>query len=376
MLITIIFTILFVAVNTIQIPFINNVTFISISNSSSIMITNQTCDQCLCLSNSSYMALNCFPNNTCQFFYTFPRTYTLQSTSQARLYFLQQIFPNTSQCCISNTSYLLNKLNTTTPIITQVFSPRCLVLDNNGYIVTISQQNWTIVRLYATNLTVVEYPSPPTFYMTPMTITYRSEAYYVGFDAYILVLDSNNFTELNNITTLSLSGTRGMIFLNDGQTFVVASTYNQYILFFNRSNTVSQSYTFVGQQYVNYSYPHGLWYISDTFFYVTSWGDNTIYSYSATNVNTIWTQNLFLDPKSVATTSDGNHLTIDECNRYWYSLGSNGMTIFNNQGLLVANFTEIIPSPFDALITDEYVIYLSDTSSNIIKRIDPEIQYS
>jgi hypothetical protein len=212
--------------------------------------------------------------------------------------------------------------------------------------------------------------------MTPMTITYRSEAYYVGFDAYILVLDSNNFTELNNITTLSLSGTRGMIFLNDGQTFVVASTYNQYILFFNRSNTVSQSYTFVGQQYVNYSYPHGLWYISDTFFYVTSWGDNTIYSYSATNVNTIWTQNLFLDPKSVATTSDGNHLTIDECNRYWYSLGSNGMTIFNNQGLLVANFTEIIPSPFDALITDEYVIYLSDTSSNIIKRIDPEIQYS
>ena len=340
------------------------------------MITNRTCNQCLCLSNSSYMALNCFPNNTCQFFFTFSRTYTIQSTSQARLYFLQQIFPNASQCCISNTSYLLNKLNTTASIITQVFSPRCLVLDNNGYIVTVSQQNWTIVRLYATNLTVVKYPTPPTFPINPNTITYRSEAYYVGFDPYILVLSSSNFTVLHNITAPYLQGTRGMIFLNDGQTLVAASTNNQYILFFNQSNTVSQSYTFVGQQYVNYSYPHGLWYISDTFFYVTSWGDNTIYSYSATNVSTVWTQNFFLNAKPAAPASDGNHLTIDECNRYWYSLGSNGMKIFNNQGLLVVNFTAIISFPFDALITDKYVIYLSDTSSNIIKRIDPEIQCS
>ena len=74
-------------------------------------MTNKTCNECVCMSNSSYIALNCFPNDTCEFFHTSSRTYQIQSSSQVDLYFLQQIFPNASQCCMSNASHLLNQIN-------------------------------------------------------------------------------------------------------------------------------------------------------------------------------------------------------------------------------------------------------------------------
>jgi hypothetical protein len=364
---------LFVVVNTIQIPFIDNVIFAAISNSSSTLITNRTCNQCLCMSYSSYMALNCFANNTCQLFSTFPRAYKLQSVSLARLYFVQQIFPNASQCCVSNTSYLLDKLNSTAAIYATVLQPRCIVFDNNGYLVTLSQANNTIVRLYPTNLTIVRQPSSPKFDTTPMTITYYNEAYYVGFDSFILVIDSSVFTILYNITAPYLDGTRGMIFLNSGQTMLVASTSNNSIIFLNQTTSTSKNYNFINKQSVNYSYPHGFWYMNDTYVYLTSWSDSTIYSYAATNISTVWTQNLFLDAKPIATADNGNHLTFDECNRCWYSLGTSGIRIFNNQGAFVANFTQMVSAPFDTLITDNYVIYISDTGTNKIMRINPNI---
>ncbi|CAF1005513.1 unnamed protein product [Adineta steineri] len=377
MLCHIIFSLLFfcIPVFATKIPFINNTVFIPTSNTDITIITNQTCSQCLCfILNSSYIALNCLPNDTCQFFNTFSRTYTIQTISQARLYFFQEIFPNASQCCISNTDYLINKLNTTTPIHANIPGPRCLVFDNNGYLVTVSWSINQIIRLYPTNLTIVSYPLSPRFNDSPQLITYHNEAYYVAFPYYIVAVDTNTLTILSNITAPNLSGTRGMMFLNNGQTLIVASTFNSYLLFFNQSATDSTSYSFVNQQKVNYIDPHGFWYVSDTYFYVTSWQDNTIYAYSATNNSVIWTEQLFVDAHSVAPSSDGNHLTVDECDRYWFMLGGNGIRIFNNQASLIANLTRISASPFYSIITDKYVIYVSDTSSNLIIRIDPNIQ--
>ncbi|CAF1034266.1 unnamed protein product [Adineta steineri] len=377
MLCHIIFSLLFfcIPVFATKIPFINNTVFIPTSNTDITIITNQTCSQCLCfILNSSYIALNCLPNDTCQLFNTFSRTYTIQAISQARLYFLQEIFPNASQCCIYNTDYLINKLNSTTPVYANIPGPRCLVFDNNGYLVTVSWTINQIIRLYPTNLTIVSHPLSPRFNDSPQLITYHNEAYYTAFPYYIMVIDTSNLTIINNITAPILSGTRGMMFLNNGQTLIVVSTDNSYLLFFNQSTAGSKSYSFVNQQKVNYIYPHGLWYVSDTYFYVTSWQDNTIYAYSATNNSVIWTEQLFLDAHSVAPSSDGNHLTVDECDRYWFMLGGNGIRIFNNQASLIANLTRISASPFYSIITDKYVIYVSDTSSNFIIRIDPNIQ--
>ncbi len=365
-----------VAVTTIQIPFIDNAIFIAMSNSSSTTIINQTCNQCLCQSNSSYIALNCFPNDTCQFFTTYPRTYRIQSISQARLYFLQQILPNESQCCMPNTSYLLNQLNTITPIFANVLAPRCIVLDNYGYIVTVSQVNYTIVRLYSTNLTVVNQPVSPIFTSVPMTIAYYDETYYVGFQFFILAIDSSNLGILSNITTPYLQGTRGMIFLDNGQTMVVASTNVNLILFFNRSDTVSKNYSYFYQQSVNYPDPHGFWYVNDTYFYLTSWENNLIYSYSAINNNLTWNENLFINASSVTSQADGDHLVVDECDRFWFLLGANGIRISDNPGVLLGNFTMINSIIFDAIISDDYVIYLSDTELNRVSRIDLNIQCS
>ncbi len=378
MLINIVFNLLLflVAVTTIQIPFIGNAIFIAMSNSSSTTIINQTCNQCLCQSNSSYIALNCFPNDTCQFFTTYPRTYTIQSASQARLYFLQQILPNASQCCMSNTSYLLKQLNTVTPIFTNVLEPRCIVLDNYGYIVTVSQVNYTIVRLYSTNLTVVKQPVSPKFTSQPTTIAYYDETYYVGFDFFILAIDSRNLSILSNITAPYLSGARGMIFLDNGQTMVVASAYNRWILFFNRSDSVSKNYSCFYQQNVTYAYPHVFWYVNDTYFYLTSWQNNSIYSYSAINNSRTWKENLFINASSIASTPSGNHLVVDECDRYWFALGVYGIRIFDKQGVLLGNFTMINSTIFDVIISDDYVVYLSDTELNRVSRMDLKIQCS
>ena len=204
---------LLTVISAIRIPLLQNATLIPISNASSAIIDNQTCDQCLCRMNSSYLALNCFPNNTCQFFSTYPRTYTIQSISQARLYFLQQILPDPSQCCIPNTSYLINKINAANWTSISVSGPRCIVLDNHGYLVTMSTTNKTILRLSPTNLTIVNQSAPLAYSGNMRTIAYYSGAYYVGFDNLIVVMNSNDFTILQNITASVIQGARDMMFL-------------------------------------------------------------------------------------------------------------------------------------------------------------------
>jgi len=275
-----------------------------------------------------------------------------------------------------NTSYLLNQLNTVTPIFANVLKPRCIVLDNYGYIVTVSSVNYTIVRLYSTNLTVVNQPVSPKFTSQPIAIAYYDETYYVGFDSFILAIDSSNFSILSNITTPSLQGTRSMIFLDNGQTMVVTATSVHLILFFNRSDNVSKTYSYFYQQSANYPYPHGLWYVNDTYFYVTSWQNNVIYSYSAINNSLTWKESLFINASSVASGHNGDHLVVDECDRFWFLLGVNGIRIFDNQGVLLGNFTMINSNMFDAIISDDYVIYLSDTELNRVSRIDLNIQCS
>ena len=85
-------------------------------------------------------------------------------------------------------------------------------------------------------------------------------------------------------------------------------------------------------------------------------------------------EKLILDARSVAPIQDGVHLKIDECGRYWFILGDNGIRIFDDQGLLLANISNPTSSIFDAIIMHDYIIYLSDTKSNQIIRIDPNIQ--
>ena len=253
--------------------------------------------------------------------------------------------------------------------------PLCLLLDDHGYLVTVSQGNKSIVRYDPNNLTTIDQPSSPVFFDTPITLAHHDGAYYVGFDnSYILVVDSNNLTQIHNISTPFLDGARDMIFLNNGQQMLVASTKNDRLVFFNRSSPTSHNYDYIGHQNVSCKGPHGLFYVSDALFYLTSFITNTVYAYSSTTNNAVWSGTLVLNASSSASSSDGAHITIDDCDRYWFSLGTYGVQVFDKQGSPLGSLYPRGTDVFDTLMLDNYVIYQSDLASNRIIRLDPHIQ--
>ena len=356
----------------VRIPFIRDAIFVPLSQSNSTTLTNHTCLQCLCKNLSSQLLLNCFPNDTCQLFSNFPRTYKIQQMSNATVYFPQAIFPNASQCCMPNLTLVLNKLRNATPIYARVPGPRCITIDNHGYLVTLSAGNISLVRFNATDMSLID--NTRGLFTGPSTIQYYNRNYYLGLGSRMLVIDSTSLAIQNNITSLNINGTRDMMFLKDGSTLVLASTVNNRLLFFNRSNNFSTNYDFAYMQPVSYLNPHGFFYVNDSFFYTTSWASNTIWSYSAVENTTQWTEHLYMNVTQTLNASSGNHIALDECGRWWFSLSNFGLQIFDEQGIFLGEMTLTNASIFDAIVTENYVLYLSDTRSNRLIRIDPEIE--
>jgi hypothetical protein len=273
-----------------------------------------------------------------------------------------------------NLTYLLNKLQNATRTYANISNPRCLAIDNYGYLVTLSLGSSSLVRFNPTNMTLIN--EIFSLFDSPYTLKYYNGNYYVGVGNEIVVVDSNNLTRQNNITTQHLNGTRDMMFLNNGDILVAASVNNGYLIFFNRSSNTSTNYNFAYEQFVNYTYPHGLYYVNDTYFYTTSYTNNTVYSYSAVPNSTRWEENLFINAQEPGASSDGNHITTDKCGRFWFSSSNDSLLIFNSQGSYLDRFTITGSQIFDTLITNNYVMYLSDLNTNRVIRIDPDIQCS
>jgi hypothetical protein len=365
---------LIISVSPIQVAFIQNVTVVPVSDFNNMINTNGTCFECLCLLlSSSYAALNCFSNNTCRFFTTFPYRYQLQQTPNVSLYFPNASVPDSSQCCMSDINLLLNKLRNSTTIYINVSSPRSLLLDNQGYLTTVSNQaaslyHFNVSNLDQANLTYTVCP-------IPVSNALQGGLYYVGSDNnYITIVNSTSGALLNNITSPFLQGPRGIIFLDDGNTMVVTSVFNGYLLFFNRTNTAPINYTFTYYQSVSYSYPHGLWRVNDTLFYATSYSQKRLYSYSSVN-SSYWNETLIVDAgATVISTGGASHVVVDECNRRWLSLGSAGVLIYDQDGVLLGTYTlPLMSNSFDVLFLDNYVMYISDYDSNRITRTDPNV---
>ena len=114
------------------------------------------------------------------------------------------------------------------------------------------------------------------------------------------------------------------------------------------------------------------WYVNDSFFYATSWDVNSVYSYATTNGVT-WNETLFADVNSVVSGAGVTRVTVDECGRKWVLRDSNTMIIYDDNGTHIRNF--VLPSTgiFDVLFMDNYVTYLSDSSTGNIIRLDPNI---
>ena len=370
---TVIFIVCTTVASSVKTPFIPNVILVSLSNSTSIRVTNRTCDQCLCDSQASHAILNCFANATCQFFVNAPRSYTVNTTPNAFLYFPRSVIPKASECWMPNITSLLSQLNNATPTYAPVATPLCLLLDDHGYLVTASQLDRTILRFDPNNLTKIDLPASPTFSQGPSSLAHHKGAYYVGFEYSISVVDSSNMSEIHTITTPFLQGTRDMIFFNDGQLMIAVSTGNQSILFFNRSDPMSHNYNFIGHQYVSCVLPHGLLHFDDSLFYLSSWHDNTVYSYSKTGNITQWKESLLFNAWSYVGASNGLHVSVDSSDRYWFSMGIFGVKIFTSNGTLLDSLYPSGFKIFDTLIADNFVLYLSDQLGNQIIRIDPHL---
>ena len=352
---------------------IGNASLVALSHTPVTTLLNATCDQCLCSAlQSNAIAFNCFlGNKTCNFFDNFPRTYRLKSIQVARLYFPRGALPNASESCMSDTSKLLGQLSNATVTSLNITGPRCLVIDNHGYLVTVEDRGYQIHRLDPLTLTRIDSTN---FAGSPMmNIAYFRGAYYIARDGGdILIVNSNNLTVINIVTSWHINVPRDIIFVQDGQTLVLASAGNNRLLFFNCTDNVTRNYAYAYAVLLANSAPHGLWYVNDVFFYATSWAENKIYSYSY-NGSTSWTEQVFANAWPISSSSGGSHVTVDQSGRSWYSLYQYGVAIFDEQGVFLSSFQLIPYGLFDVMFDENYVMYLSDVVGGKIVRLDPHI---
>ena len=358
----------------IQIPRIDHVSLVAVSSTKVITILNSTCDECLCaaLVNHS-VAVNCFLNNdTCQLFDRVPNRYRIEPGEQAELYFPSGSIPNASQCCMPDLDALLAELYNAYQITVSQSSTRFLALDNHGYLISMNDWGHGITRSIPRNLTVVDQTAVSAYSMR--SLAFYDDAYYLGSDTNtIQIVDSNTLATVNLITHPNISGVRDIMFLRDGQTMVVTSTYNQQLFFFNRSSSSPINYTFSYQVTTSYPSPHGLWSVNDSFFYTTSWDSSSVYSH-ATADGVAWTETLFADTRVETNSSGASNVMIDECERRWITIPDSGMIIYDSGGSFLGRFTPTWSGIFDAILMPDYVMYLSDWTSQQIIRLDPQIQ--
>jgi hypothetical protein len=360
-------------VRTIRIPWIDNVSLIDIHESNIETQTNLSSQECLCSAmKMNSMAINYYTRNrTCDLFAQFPINYRLDPTRNARLYFPQGKFPNASYCCMPDWNQRYVKLITATKKSVNVNKPRCLVIDNHGYLVTVEDHGNYLNRFEALNLTLIDRTLISN--VGSMNLVYHREKFFISQDDNtILIIDSNNLTTIKTISSLEIYDPRDIIFLRDGQLMIVASAGNNCLVFFNRSASSHNNYTFISKQVTPFSEPHGIWYVNDSFFYVTSWSENTIYSY-AFNAGASWTVNLIIETLPLTFAGSGSHLFIDECQRSWFSINNYGIFIHDYRRRPLGILTVTAGGAFDSLLVNNYILYVADNIVGKIIRLDPHI---
>lgn len=255
---------------------------------------------------------------------------------------------------------------------TKVEKPRCLAIDQqNNYLVTVGQHSQSIYRFHLHNLTKVDEKNL-TSGIRLMNIVYRENFFYLSDESgNIIIVESQNLTSVSTIHQDGVTVARDIIFLQEGQTMVLASANR--ITFFNRCNASNNNYTYSHHLSTPYSTAHGLFHVNDTFFHLVFWIECVIYSYSKIDDKN-WTGILFADATSkINGECGGSHVTIDDCGRRWFSVYKFGILIYNDRGDYLGNFTRFSKDVFGAVFIKNYVLYLSDMERNYIRRIDPKI---
>ena len=369
------------SINALSLPFISNVIFKPLNdftNSTSLIRINRTCQQCLCdfLNsgwNQSYVALNCHPNQTCQFFNRFAPTYSIQTTSGAALYFLQNQYPSASSCCMPNITELINRLKSATSRnISLGFQPSVFGYDpitTNETVIVGRNGAWA----YRFGLSPLAWIRNTSIVNTSVSIALHSNQIYTASDGVpsIKVYDDRTSNLLLSINHPTLTRVRKMIFINNGQNMVVTAQDNQSLIVFDihslTNYTVQRILPFPAVGI------HGLVQVNDTFLYAGSWNDRAIISYKYENSS--WTARSFV---TVTAGTSGSHLAVDDCGRVWFIIIDFGLRIYDSSGVEIANWNMATGSSnlYDLLLLPNYVLLLTLRQAQQLVRFDPQVSCS
>ena len=206
-------------------------------NANSTAMLDGTCDECLCKVFSDNVtidavALNCFPNNTCQLFSTLPVSYKLQASAGAQLHFLKGIFPSPSRCCMRNITELIDRLRNTTPIqVPLSFEATAFGYDeaNPNEAVVIGVGSGNLYWFNPIDMSFIQNQAVS----TSLTVTLHNHSIFTGRDGtpVVYMLDARTLNQSAAISYSSFNQVRKFIFLNSSQTIAVPTQTSHSVTF-------------------------------------------------------------------------------------------------------------------------------------------------
>ncbi len=158
---------------------------------------------------------------------------------------------------MSNITSLIQTLENGTRDYINASSSRPYVEDDHGYLTKIDMVSSKFIRLHKQNLIIIDKNS--TYSQSSIAIVFSNNAYYIVLNNNsIVIVDSNNLTVLNTMNLSDIHRSRDIIVLNNGRILFVNSIYDNYIVFFNQSDSSPLNYIFAYRYKTNYSGPHEL----------------------------------------------------------------------------------------------------------------------
>ena len=162
---------------------VNKTRFTSIDhiNSGSVWLSGYTTwSQCVCTvlqSNfsSDILALNSYTNGSCQLFPQLPSTYTMESNNNSTLILFKPLPPMPVAPCCSNLSWLISTINASKQASASVNHPSFLVIDDSGYLATVSYLG-SLVQLNRSTMNIVRSSTPVA---SATAISYYNGMYYI-----------------------------------------------------------------------------------------------------------------------------------------------------------------------------------------------------
>ncbi|CAF1295416.1 unnamed protein product [Adineta steineri] len=266
-------------------------------------------------------------------------------------------------------STLLTRLQNAIPIIANLsFIPSVFGYDENkpDEIAVIGRTGSYVYWFNSYNLIYIR---NVTIHNTSLSFALHNNSVLTAIDGTpaIKIYDTQLGSLIVNINHTILGILRKYIFINNDQNLIMTAQSNQSIAIFNIDSPIN--YTF--QQAIPVPFDvHGLATVNDTFLYVSSWNtlriaayiyENSTWKYQAFGNNTI--------------NGSGSHITIDDCGRVWQIVRPFGLRIYDQSGIIIANWNMSLGSGsiYDLLFLTNYILLVTRRENQQIIRYDPQV---